>query len=911
MLTTWIEAPALGRLGGPVRAGMWASVVVGIHPIDPETEVWLELLGDEGPIGPLPGYVLENRGADMRWHVPIPPQPVDSRLKYRVGARNRAGETAYSPYQELIVRPNDPNRRDGAALLSAGPAGLVGNRRMTIRVDERGGTYDIYYPTVGLHSDVRPAAGDLPESRAHFRSIVGGLALDGRIEWFCESTTWDASQAYLPGTNILVTDLAWRGGPVRVSIRDFAAMGDPLPLTDTGNTAPGQYLKRFLIHNDGPVDLEAVFGLFVHAEVNGGIGEPGLSWVDGERILLASNRGHGHANRKFARDSTVEFAIALDNRGPILCEPTGREEAILHRALTLPAGGTVEIDLIVAGAFTGWRGDTGTFGHWLRPALDWFRSTESAEIEQRTADAWTAFTADAPRVGGDHADLDAVLRRAMLAAAMHIDADKGSVAAGYDRGLHAYAWPRDAVMTAEAFGRLGRRDIVHGIYDWLDKVRLKNRPYTYWCQKYSLDGLPEWEAPSVDQTAVIPWGIEREYRRTGDVSDITDAWPVVRQAAEVCTGRSGHPGLRFNESIRLIESFGLWDSRFGAFLYSNAAAVAGLQAAARLAVILGHDENAAEWSAFADRLWNEGILGQGPRTKGPDRGLIQTQGGRFLDGRCVGLVAGQWTDRPERVLPKCAASDISHFGLAVPFGLLPADDARLLALADAVRRNHVAGPECGLITRWAPDDSDRDVRGSTPALRSERSSLATLWYARYLIRLARETGDAATQRLARDVLQGLLRHLDGLGMGLPVAWSGNGGGGQAAKSRSAGVWGLHVQLIEVILDLHGLDYDAVDGRLDFRPPAADGAECVAFAQTFACGHVEYQLSRRTDAACRRLTVQTQLTKPTSLVVHLPGQIPGLTVADGSPRPGVASKGRRTELSVALPAGSTNIDWCLR
>ena len=94
---------------------------------------------------------------------------------------------------------------------------------------------------------------------------------------------------------------------------------------------------------------------------------PGLSGHDGDRTLLAPNRGHGHVNRKLARDSTVEFAIALDGRGDVHCEPTGPNEAILLRKLDLPAGESVSVDLLISGAFTGWRGDPGTFEHWLRP----------------------------------------------------------------------------------------------------------------------------------------------------------------------------------------------------------------------------------------------------------------------------------------------------------------------------------------------------------------------------------------------------------------------------------------------------------------------------------------------------------------------------------------------------------------
>ena len=170
-----------------------------------------------------------------------------------------------------------------------------------------------------------------------------------------------------------MTELTWRHGPIRVLATDFVAMGDCLPRTAGGTESPGQYIKRFRIKNDGAEPRRRSFGVYVQAEVNGGIGEPGLSWHDGDRTLLAINRGHGHANRKLARDSTVEFALALDDRGDVHCEPTGPNEAILLRWLDLPAGGSVTVDLLVSGAFTGWRGDPGTFEHWLRPALAWFR----------------------------------------------------------------------------------------------------------------------------------------------------------------------------------------------------------------------------------------------------------------------------------------------------------------------------------------------------------------------------------------------------------------------------------------------------------------------------------------------------------------------------------------------------------
>src|SRR5262249_5065025 len=144
--------------------------------------------------------------------------------------------------------------------------------------------------------------------------------------------------------------------------------------------------------------------------------------------------------------------------------------------------------------------------------------------------------------------------------------------------------------------------------EWLATVRNRNRQYVYWFQKYTIDGWPEWETPAVDQTAIIPWALERHYRRTGDLSFVKEQWPLVEQAAAVCCGESGHPGLKWLDELELVSSAGIWDNRFGAFLYSNVSIVAGLRSACRLAERLGRTQSVADWKAFADRIWEVGVL---------------------------------------------------------------------------------------------------------------------------------------------------------------------------------------------------------------------------------------------------------------------------------------------------------------
>lgn len=910
MQSTWIEAAAKGRNGGPVRAGGWSAVVIGTHPIEEGQEAWLEVTVNDVPLGTLPAYWTENKGVNSHWHVPIPPQGAGARLHYRSGVRTRDSEPSYSPYQDTVVRPNLPDRTESPEIVADGPEGLIGNRMMTVRVDGRGSTQDVYFPTVGLHSDVRPAEGDLPQSRSHFRAIVGGLAIRRRLDWFTERLAWQVFQHYQGATNLLVTELTWRRGPVRVLITDLVAMGPVLPRTAGGTESPGQYLKRFRIINDGTEDLDALFGLFVRTEVNGGVGEPGLSWHDDVRALLATNRGHGHANRKLARDSTVEFAIALDQNGPVECEPTGDKEALLYRPVLLPAGQSVTVDLLVSGAFTGWRGDPGTFQHWLGPALEWFRSVDLDHVEQSTAQEWDAFIEPIPNIHFPRPAYAVSLRRSTLAAALHADARWGAIASGFDRGLNAYCWPRSALWAGGAFERIGHAAIGRKVFQWLAGAKGQKGPYSYWFQKYTIDGIPEWETPAVDQTAMIPWRLEQHYERTGDLDFVASCWPMVERAASVCAGNSGHPGLRFLEDLSLVSSAGIWDSRFGAFLYSNACVVAGLRSAARLAKAVDREESSAGWSALADRIWHEGILRE-PLEDRRGPGMIDPDSGRFFDARRLSTVRGIWTDRPDSLIEHSAALDVSLLGPAVPFGLLDASDPRLRRSADGLFRHNLCAGETNLLTLWAADPA-RPTADSVPSEghKLDLSPLASLWMARYLLQLGRESGEARHWNLAVSMLDGILGRLGSLG--LVVRPTPRPSDPARFSTGSSGVWELHAMLIEAMLDLAGLDYYAPSRKARLSPALPSSWPSIGLGQKFPCGEVTYRLDRPVGGTVHRLSLHAALDHPVLFDIDL--TCPGLdelgpwNAAPPSPAPSLDRATGRVRWSVDLPAGETSREW---
>jgi glucoamylase len=912
MLATWIESAAKGRLGGPVRAGMWSAAVIGTHPIQENQRAWVEVFADDRRLGVLPAYWIENKGANSFWHAPLPPQAVGTKLRYRAIVDLADGTSAQSPFQDTLVRPNLPDRTESNEALLIGAEALVGNRMMTVRVDGRGSTYDIYFPTVGLHSFVRPREGDQPQSRCHFRAITGGLAVGRRLDWFSERAAWEPYQSYQGVTNLLTTKLSWRHGPIQVLIVDFAAMGDCLPKNAGNATSPGQYIKRFLIKNGGTEPRRAVFAVYVQAEVNGGVGDVGLSWHDLDRALLAINRGHAHSNRKLARDATIEFAIALDDRGDVECEPTGPNEALIYRAVDLPAGATVAVDMLVSGAFTGWSGDRGTFAHWLRPALAWFRSSNLDLVEHATAREWDEFLEPVPDPLFPKPAYAVHLRRSALAGALHADAEWGGIASGFDRGLSAYCWPRDAIRLSGALDRLGHYEIGRGVYQWLFRVRQFHRAFLYWFQKYSIDGVPEWETPAVDQTALVPWGLERHYRRTGNKDLVAAVWPMIEQAAAVCCGDSGgHPGLRMLDDLGVIYSAGSGDQLFGAFLYSNACVVAGLRAAARLATELGLSGSAELWQERAARILQEGILKVASLSRPGSPGFIDPDTGRLLQARRLSRLRGLWTSDPNLITEHSRILDINMLGLAQPFGLLPASDPVMVRTAEGIlRANDALRGNSDVLTHTTYEPPQSSPTGSG-ADHHEVSTVATLWMVRYLLQLGRETGQGRHWTHAITMLEAILGRISQLGLTLRAPGRGMESARNVANPGGMG-WRLHGMLIETMMDLAGLEYDAVARRIILRPVLPGQWPQTGVKQALPCGEVSYRLERPIGGKVYQLTVGSELKHEVALDVGLtcpdlkelgPWQGPTPT-----PAPALSAATGRLEWSVILPAGSSQMNW---
>jgi hypothetical protein len=250
-------------------------------------------------------------------------------------------------------------------------------------------------------------------------------------------------------------------------------------------------------------------------------------------------------------------------------------------------------------------------------------------------------------------------------------------------------------------------------------------------------------------------------------------------------------------------------------------------------------------------------------------------------------------------------------GLAVPLDLLPASDPRLLKTAQTIlRANNQVSADPDVLARLTYET--KSVPRATPGnLQQEVSSLATFWMVRYLIQLGRETGQVRHWNRAISLIEAILGRLSPLGLLLRASGRGSESARQVANP-GGNAWRLHAMLIDTMLDLAGLEYDAVDRRLSLQPVLPGPWPQTGITRSFPCGSVTYRLERPIGGNVYRLKVEAELNVPVMLQIKV--TCPGLTekgpwqATPATPEPSFDPAAGRLAWNVRLPFGGSVWSW---
>ena len=240
-----------------------------------------------------------------------------------------------------------------------------------------------------------------------------------------------------------------------------------------------------------------------------------------------------------------------------------------------------------------------------------------------------------------------------------------------DLGGYHLVWPRDLAETGGGLLACGAKSDARRVLDYLRAIQDADGG---WPQNAWLDGLPYWRGMQLDECA-FPILLLDLLLRTNAINrtELADYWPMARGAAGYVL-RHGP----MTEQDR-------WEEDSGFSPFTLAVEIASLLAAATLADLLGHPDDAALFRDTAD-AWNARVE---EWTYALGTPLANALG---IDGYYVRIAPIEGVEgeviiknRAESASRLAAAEVVSPDALAlVRFGLRAADDPRMLGTVQAI-----------------------------------------------------------------------------------------------------------------------------------------------------------------------------------------------------------------------------------
>lgn len=521
--------------------------------------------------------------------------------------------------------------------------GLVGNGEMLARVRADGTMTEAYYPSIGF-----------------FRHIIQsqfGVYIHGRDEclWLT-SPDFQVEQRYLEDTNVLATTFVrpnlW-AQIVDFVHPEFSGATRMLEIRNTGSSP----LKLAIFHAEASSveDHKGQFGYNVAYFNRLGYhavryrGHPWDNAVESQIVWLISGEPeptsfqcgvsfeeHGEHLDAFV---DVRDGRLRENRYAF-GDPTGTTTALLWERELAPGQSTKISVFFVPGM--------NLFD--AEDALERVKGRHPDQLLGDTVGYWRHWLETGKRSlpNLDNPRLEALYLRSILLLKLLQDRKYGSfIAAPTLEPDYRYCWPRDAVYEAWALDSCGYHEEARLFYKWCQRTQMWDG---VWYQNHYTDGRRHWAGLQMDQIPAVIWGAWEHFQLTGNRSFLVEMWPTIERAAECVVGRIDPKlGLVYSEQD-------LWEETGGFLSYTNAACVAGLFAASRIAREVGQETDCIRWRDAAERL----------------KKAVYTH---FLQ---EGSFVGEQQPRRKFHMRADYDLDISNVGLAVPYRVVPADSPEMI-----------------------------------------------------------------------------------------------------------------------------------------------------------------------------------------------------------------------------------------
>ncbi len=542
---------------------------------------------------------------------------------------------------------------------------MFGNGYVAGMIDQNGTLYDIMFPTtggvqgVGTRNEGYVGGNDtfppnLPSGwrgQMHVNQAMVGIrpVSTGVTHWLSNpvgsNSFTNVAQAYNPTSNTVITSqtLSASGNNIALQQFDFAPIGITFPNDNGGNAQRHIYVKRLTLTNNTGSAQDVNLYYYVDPALNGGDNYDAM-FVDSTRKAMVAfdntfrnvtGTGIGFSSPNeynpttfpgFDKNISLYLASAMKqvNAGGTLVQTAtdfwrdtsaDNGQGWMAMRVNLPVGTPVTVDLMMVGVDDRFAGASATYNFKAANVVDWFYANNMGTVLSATDAYWANWLNSGTTIDFPDDRYDTLMRRGLLATALHQSTETGAIVAGYHNGAYLYAWPRDAMWAAVTLLRAGHIAEAENAMRWMRDVCYRdvepgfgNNPITgqpykgFWKQKYSTDGYTVWGAPQIDGTAVYPWALWWHYKMQGNDSYLNSHYAAIWDAVKAMTTDSSDSRLRYEEAFNLVYSNNLWEDSYDTFIFSNANVIRGLRDASNIANRLGRPGDASYFNSLADTI---------------------------------------------------------------------------------------------------------------------------------------------------------------------------------------------------------------------------------------------------------------------------------------------------------------------
>lgn len=586
----------------------------------------------------------------------------------------------------------------------------LGNGNILINFDRHGQVCDFYFPYIGLENHLG----------GHCRHSVG-VYIDGVLSWLNDGN-W---------TIDIDCDADTFSGR-------FSAVNSKLKVelkfTDVVYNEKNIFIRRIIVHNQSSVEREIKvffyqqFELYESHVAHTAYYDPTSNSIIHYRNKRAFLIGGQLEGRGFGDYTTGIFGS------------DGREGSYVDASDGALAKNPIEhgrVDSTLSFADSYNPGEEKFLYYWVTVGVsideaidlnDYVVHKGAGYLMKTTQDFWHAWVNRQNfNFYGLEPEIVSLFNKSLFYVRAHADVEGGIIASGDSSMLHkgkdtyAYVWPRDAAYACRALDRAGDFNVTQRFYDFCNQVITKDG---YFMHKYSPDKSlgsswhgwlhnGKFQLPiQEDETAIVLFVLWEHYRFSKDLEFIESIYnSLIKKAADfMVTYR--------DEETRLPKaSFGLWEEKFGIHTYTACSVYGALLAAGNFARLLGKTKSEKRYVQVAKEI-KDGIL----------KYLYDQEAGYFYKminrDQSGGLVCDQTLDAS------------TFFGL-FNFGVLRADDPRVVKMAEYITKRVSPGTKIGGVCRYENDTYYRQT-GDVPC---NPWFVTTFWYAQWIIAKAKSESD--------------------------------------------------------------------------------------------------------------------------------------------------------------------------